>query len=313
MPLALREECKRQHGVVLIVVLWLLVLLEVLVATQAVSARVEGELVRNRVEAQRARAAAEAGLYLAIDLLARQQGKKERLLRTDGDVYRMDYNEVSVQVRVLDEAGKIDLNAAPPEMLLKLLLALTGDAQKSTQLRDAIVDWRDVDHVRRDAGAEDEEYRAEGLVYGAKDEYFDNLEELLLVLGMDGNLYVKLAAVVTVNTGAQGVNPAVAQRSVLLTIPGADTTQIDEYLQARDRHYTQGQAMPLFPVSDERYVNQNRDQLYQIHIHATTKGGATERLATLIRVSAQSASFGSMPHEILRWNANDRSVESAPQ
>lgn len=308
-----RARRSGQRGVVLVVVLWLLVLLEVLVATQTVSARTEGELVRNRVEALRARAAAEAGLYMAIDLLARQQGRKERLLRSDGDVYSVNYNEVTVRVSVLDEAGKIDLNAARPELLRNLLVSLTQDAEKGAQLSDAIVDWRDADQVRREAGAEDEEYQASGMGYGAKDEYFDNLEELLLVLGMDGELYAKLIDSVTVDTGAEGINPLVAQRRVLLAIPGVETQQVDEYLRARERYYAQAQAVPLFPLRDTKYLNQNRDQLYSIHVQAITAGGTTERLAVLSRVSAQSAREGVLPYEILRWNANHRSMVLAPQ
>ena len=298
-----------QGGVVLVVVLWLLVLLEVLVASQVVSARVESELVRNRLDALSARAAAKAGLFMAIDMLARQQqGEKERLLRTDGGVYSMDYNNISVMVSVLDEAGKIDLNAARPELLRNLLISLTQNAEKGVQISDAIVDWRDVDHVRREAGAEDEEYQTSEKAYGAKDEYFDNLEELLLVLGMDGELYTKLTAVVTVNTGDKGINPAVAQRRVLLAIPGVGTEQVDEYLQARERHYMQAQALPLFPVRDNKYISQNQDQLYSIHVQAVTAGGTTERIAALTRVSAVAAGHGALPYEILSWNANDRSA-----
>ncbi|MEN8170809.1 MAG: hypothetical protein ABFS08_11360 [Pseudomonadota bacterium] len=302
------DNVTRQRGVVLVVVLWLLVLLEVLVASQVVSARVESELVRNRVDALSARAAAEAGLFMTIDLLARQQGKKEELLRTDGGVYSMDYNNINVMVSVLDEAGKIDLNAARPELLQNLFVSLTQNAEKGVQISDAIIDWRDVDHVRREAGAEDEEYQAIDKPYGAKDEYFDNLEELLLVLGMDGDLYAKLTAIVTVNTGEKGINPAVAQRTVLLAIPGVKTEQVDVFLQARERYYTQAQAMPLFPVRDNKYINQNRDQLYSIHVKAVTPGGTTERVAALTRVSAQAARHGGLPYEIISWNANDRSA-----
>ncbi len=297
-----------QHGVVLVVVLWLLVLLTVLVASQAVSARIETELVRNRVDALYARTAAEAGLFTAIDLLAREQGREERTLRTDGAGYRMEYNGVALSVTVLDEAGKIDLNAVRPEMLRKLFVTLTGDVEKGVAVSDAILDWRDVDHVRRAAGAEDDEYRENDRVYGAKDEYLDNLEELLLVLGMDGKLYAKLTGIVTVNTGTQGINPEVAQRRVLLAVPGITSEQVELYLLARERHIADGVALPLFPIRDRNYISQNRDQLYSIHVEAVTPGGTTERIAAITRVSARSAKESGRPYEILSWNASDYSA-----
>jgi general secretion pathway protein K len=298
---------KTQRGVVLVMVLWLLVLLEVLVALQAVSARTESELVRNRIDAVKARAAAEAGLYISIDMLASRQGKKESLLRTDGGVYSMDYNTISVSVSVLDEAGKIDINAARPEFIRNLMVSLTGNADKAIQITDAILDWRDVDKVRRESGAEDEEYAAEARPYGAKDEYFDNLEELMLVLGMEDELYEKLTALVTVNTGAEGINPSVAQRSVLLAVPGVNAGQVDEYVQARRRHYTQSAPLPLFPVSDPKYINRDEGRLFTIHVETVTEEGIVERIAVLVRVSEQSSRQGAKPYEILSWNAHDRS------
>lgn len=302
-----------QRGVVLVVVLWLLVLLAVLVTSQAKSARIEGELVRNQVDALYARTAAEAGLFTMIDMLAREQAKDEWTLRTDGTPYHMEYQGVELEVSVLDEAGKIDLNAVRPEMLRKLLVSLSGEMEKGIAISDAILDWRDADHQRRESGAEDDEYREHDRAYGAKDEYLDNIEELLLVLGMDGQLYAKLMSIVTVSTGTQGINPAVAQRLVLLAIPGITAEQIDAYLLARERYYTDGGVFPAFPLHDGNYISQNRNQLYSIHVQARTQGGTSERIAAVTRVSAKSTRDGGRPYEILRWNANDHFVAQQSQ
>ncbi len=301
-----------QHGVVLVVVLWLLVLLTVLVASQAASSRVESELVRNRTAALQARSAAEAGLFMAIDLLASEQGSKVRTLRTDGARYHMSYQGVELTISVLDEAGKIDINAVPPSMLRNLLISLSGELERGRAVSDAILDWRDPDAARREFGAEDEDYQENGLPYGAKDEYLDNLEELLLVQGMDSELYAKLLGMVTVNTGAKGINPVVAQRPVLLAVPGVSMEQVDEYLLARERHFAEGGALPLFPVSDLEYVSRDRDRLYSIHVQAVTASGVTERIVVLSRVSAKRARNGGSPYELLSWDAMDFSAVSSP-
>lgn len=303
---------RSQRGVVLVVVLWLLLLMEVLVASQVVSARVESDLVTNRKEALSARAAAQAGLFMAIDMLAQQQKSKERLLRTDGGLYSMNYNDARVMVRVEDEAGKVDLNAARPELLRKLILSLSRDSENGLQVTDALLDWRDADHLRREYGAEDDDYLESDRVYGAKDEYFDDQEELLMVMGMDDALYTRLMAVTTVHTGDIGVNPLVAPRQVLRAIPGVGREQLDEYLQARDRYYTKGEAMPLFPVNDKEYISHNRDSLYTIHVEAETPGGSVARIAVVTRVSAARAKHGDLPYQIVRWNAHDRSASLQP-
>lgn len=308
----INSRCRSQNGVVLVVVLWLLVLLGVLMASLASTARVESELVRNQVEGLRARSAAEAALYTAIDLLARERGEEQRELRTDGRDYRMDYTNISVVIKVLDEAGKVDINAVRPEMLRSLIISQVRDSQRGMQITDAILDWRDADSLKRDYGAEDDEYEELGWGYEAKDEYFDNMEELLLVLGMDEELYSRLMPLITIHTGDEGVNPAVAQERVLLAIPGAETRQVREFLQARDRYYEQLQPMPTFPVQNPNYINRNRDHLYSIHVQATTESGSTERIAALVRVTLQRAKEGGKPYEIVRWHANDLSELMQP-
>lgn len=300
-----------ERGVVLVVVLWLLVLLAVLVGTQAMSARVESELVRNHLEALQARSAAEGGLFLTIDRLAIEQGQKERTLRTDGDPFALDFHGVSLSISVQDEAGKMDLNSVEPVMLRRLLIALTGSQERGVEICDAILDWRDNDAARREHGAEDEDYLKLGLPYGAKDEYLDNLEELLLVMGMDSDLYAKLLSVVTVSTGTKGINPLVAERRVLLAVPGVTPEQVDDYLRERDRYFSEHLAQPLFPVTDRNYISQGRDQLYTIHVQAQTPGGTTERIASLVRVSAVRARDDTVnPYEILSWYAVDQSAST---
>jgi hypothetical protein len=116
----------------------------------------------------------------------------------------------------------------------------------------------------------------------------------------------------TVNTGVESINPVVAQRSVLLAVPGADTRLVDEYLQARDKYYNDQQPLPLFPVQDPKYINHEQDRLYTIHVQAVTPGGTTERIAVLVRVSKQNSKYGGKPYEVLSWNANDRSSVIPP-
>lgn len=297
-----------QSGVVLVVVLWLLVLLGVMVSSLVSTTRMESELVRNQVNGVRARAAAEAGIYTAIDMLARERGEEERELRTDGRVYLMDYTDIKVELNVLDEAGKIDINAVRPEMLRSLIVPLVRDAEKAMQITDSIIDWRDADSIRHENGAEDEDYHKAGRGYGAKDEYFDNLEELLLVNGVDGELYTKLISLLTTHSGNSGVNPEVAQEQVLLAIPGVEYQKVRDYIKLRDSYYKQEAPMPIFPVQDSKYISHDRDHTYTIYVQATTQDGVSERISALVSVAPQRAKNGMLPYEILRWNSNDRTA-----
>ena len=141
--------------------------------------------------------------------------------------------EALVRVAIQDESGKIDLNAAPATLLDGLLQTAAVEARERAALVDAILDWRDKDNLRRPLGAEDEDYRAAGLTYGAKDERFDAIEELQRVLGMSAALYRELEPVLTVYSWQAKVNTRVAPRQALLASLGNDASQADALLSNR--------------------------------------------------------------------------------
>lgn len=77
-----------------------------------------------------------------------------------------------------DEASKLDLNLATREQLLALPM-VTAEAV------DAILDWRDDDDEPNDLGAESAYYGALDPAYTAKNAFFESLDELLRVRGVD--------------------------------------------------------------------------------------------------------------------------------
>ena len=61
-------------------------------------------------------------------------------------------------------------------------------AKEVEEIVDAILDWRDADHIKRLNGAERDYYRsARG--YDPKDGFFDSVQELLLVKGVTADLF----------------------------------------------------------------------------------------------------------------------------
>src|SRR5690606_23279752 len=130
--------------------------------------------------------------------------------------YEWDFNGVPVQVRVVDETGKVDLNGADQGLLAGLMAALGTGAADAERLAGAIIDWRDPDDLGQPAGAaEDPQYAAAGLPYGAKDAPFEAVSELELVLGMPADLAARMAAHVTVHAGRPRPDPNYAGGVVL--------------------------------------------------------------------------------------------------
>ncbi|HEY0503559.1 MAG TPA: type II secretion system minor pseudopilin GspK [Lysobacter sp.] len=214
----------RQHGTALILVLWLIVLLTALVGGFALAARTENLQARVLVRGLVASGAARAGLEYAVARIAQTDPRLQ--WRPDGRAYRWRYADADVEVKVIDENGKLDLNQADPVLLAALLQGAGAEASQAARLAAAIVDWRDSDPLTQPAGgAEDADYAAANLPYGAKDAEFESVAELQQVLGMTPALYARIAPHVTVYSGRVRPDPAFASAQVLNAL-GMDGEQI---------------------------------------------------------------------------------------
>src|SRR5262249_34662850 len=109
-------EKRGQRGIVLVVVLWVLALLGIVAASFQRDTRVETPVTPNLVENAKAEALADAGVQRAILGLLDPDDTKAWL--ADGTPYQFSLGEGQVRVTLQDEAGKIDLNQAPDNVLL---------------------------------------------------------------------------------------------------------------------------------------------------------------------------------------------------
>ncbi|MBJ7576009.1 type II secretion system protein GspK [Luteimonas sp. MC1828] len=204
----------RQRGVALVLVMWLVALLAALVGAYATTARIEymqGRVLHGAVVAE---SAARAGLEYALVRLQDQEPR--RAWQADGRSYRWRYGGADVELRILDESAKIDLNAADVMLLAGLFRTLGVEPSQADAVAAAIVDWRDSDSLTQaSGGAEDGQYAAAGLPYGAKDAPFDTIAEVEQVLGMTPALYALAAPHLTVFSGLEKPDERFASAEVL--------------------------------------------------------------------------------------------------
>ena len=201
--------------------------------------------------------------------------------RTDGTVYVWPFGGGQVWVSIQDEAGKIDLNAAPDELLRGLFLSaewagpdgeIVGLGEREADaLVDAIRDFADKDDLRRLNGAEDRDYADAGRPWDAKDAPFEAVEELQQVLGMTPPLYRAVAPALTVHSGSKGIDTTSAPLAVLLALPGSDAAAADAHLAAR-AEAPEG-AGPAF-LGAEGFAARSRERAYTIHAEARAQSGA---------------------------------------
>lgn len=147
----------------------------------------------------------------------------------------IELGDGDILVAVEDEERKINLNRlvlpngnAPDEQRLAVFRRLLEILDIEPSLADAVVDWLDNDDTSRVGGAESSHYLSLPFPYRAKNDFFDTLEELMLVRGMTAERFGKLSPFVTIHSSGM-VNINTAPREVLMALSaGQDAAEAGE-------------------------------------------------------------------------------------
>jgi general secretion pathway protein K len=268
---------RTSRGVALLLVLWLVALFTALVggfARTAQMERLQGSVLRDGVVAGEA---ARAGIEYALVRV----GAGDRRMRwvPDGRDYDWHYGDADVRVRIVDEMGKVDLNAADPPLLGALFRqagAAPGDADR---IAGAIVDWRDPDSLLQPSGgAEDDDYAAAGRPYGANAAPFETIAEVEQVQGMTPALYARVAPFLTVYSGNGTPDPSYAAPEVLAAM-GLDA----EGIVAQRRRWDPASDQPPPVLPGGQSLNDGGTGTNSIWSRARLRNGRETVLHAIVR------------------------------
>jgi len=176
-----------RRGTVLVVTMWITLVLAGLVLVFGRSIRVEVLTSANQLAAAQAEAVARGGLAFLLALVDGTDGTRrpgtdvscEAVPVGDGYFWLLcpdPEDDRSWHFGISDEAGKVNLNSATPEMLLKL-------PSMTDELAAAVVDWRSPDPTSSAGGAKSEYYLLLPEPYQCKSGPLETIEEILLVKG----------------------------------------------------------------------------------------------------------------------------------
>ncbi len=196
----MKEIIKSQNGIALFLVLWVLVLLTAIVGEFCYVMRTEVNIVRNFKEMTQSYYIAQAGLNRALFELIKSEtaGFKAESGNEKGKEYDEDKIEWRInadipaiafaggefEVMIGNESGKVNINKADKKLLKIMLSRFELEDLEKDVIVDSIMDWRDKDRLHHLNGAEDDYYLSLSEPYECKDDYFDSIEELLLVKGV---------------------------------------------------------------------------------------------------------------------------------
>jgi len=187
--------------------------------------------------------------------------------------------------------GLADLNSASPETLKTIIGYALEEPGRADRIVARILDWRDVDHTQLSLGAEDPDYDAAGLNYGAKDGPFNVREELQLVLGVTLDEYNAIAPFVTVYSQKASINLEVA--------PDYMTQAMSEFESSGSPTTNSELGRRIRQITTPRNSTRRGSTNFEILVEAVVKG-VISRVAASIEINRSRR--GGPKVVILAWH-----------
>ena len=287
----------REAGFAVLLTIWVLILISLMAASLGAQTLSESRIAYNRAQLAVARALADAGVSFGLSgLLDPVVGNR---WPADGRVRIVRYGGGSIDIRVQDEAGKLDLNAAPIELIVGLMHVLAIDDGSIANLTNAILGRRrqyaaGLTDAAKAAATEDETPLAAAVRLP-----FATVSELRLAAQPPQSVYDRLRPFVTVYTGSDRINTMTAPEAVLLALPGIRPEEVYAYVVARQA-LTAGDSDQTLPqISGINKFSEN-GELRAVTITATA---TTDRGAVYAReaVFALALERPRNPYTLLQW------------
>ena len=234
----------RHAGSVLVLTVWILLVLSVLALAVGAGVSANIETARFLRDSSIAYYAARAGVESAeawagsanesVDPGATGAGRLYRDVKVgDGvfDVFHLEpgaEGKVATNSGVADEEGKVNLNFATNEVgrqAIRSLLETAGniDFETADGIAACVADWVDTNDIPMPNGAESADYEKRVRAYSCHNGPMDDIQELMLVKGMNRALFRKAVPYLTV-CGTDGrINLNTAGPVVLMGLAGART------------------------------------------------------------------------------------------
>ncbi len=176
----------RRKGLIIVAVLWVVMILNVIVATVGHNSRLDIKVRQVRTEEFRCKWACRAGIERAIGLLNEDLRDSDSLedlwSNNDEDLNNVSLERCRFSVRVIDESSKLNINTVTRGQLLAL-------PNMEPYIADAIIDWRDDDDTVSGEGVEGGYYRNLPFRYAIRNGAFKTIRELLLVKDVTQELF----------------------------------------------------------------------------------------------------------------------------
>jgi general secretion pathway protein K len=297
-PVRHESAATSEQGFVLVAVLWLLAALALLVTVFAVHLSNSARALSLNDGALKTEALVSAGIELAAYRLQLADEDK----RPSQDAFHVRLSGADLAVSVMTEAVRVDLNAAPKELLAGLLTVLGASEDDAKEGADRIIGWR-TKAGSDDASKEEALYQAAGRTYGPRQAPFAHVNELALVLNLSPALVERALPYVTVFSGAAGVDVMMAPPEVIAALPGMTPLKLKQFLGDRGSLVNDTAAIAAALGSAGGNATEQKSKAYRILVRLRFPGG--RETASEVVIGLQSKDN---PYHVLSWQ-NDVPVK----
>lgn len=168
-------------------------------------------------------------------------------------------------------------------------------AETQQTILDSLLDWRDEDDLKRLAGAEEEDYRAQDLSYGPSNGLMNSVSELARVNGLTSAEYEALQSSMTVYSGQSRIDITSAPRRVLASLPAMDSSMTDSIINERA---TGNKHIDLTQISAEtrKYIGAGQNEFIRISSFAEVNSSVSGIIA-VIKLEATER----LPVTVMSW------------
>jgi len=288
---SLSRRATNNDGFVIVAVLWILGALAALVSIYSLYVVESASTFAAHTDKLRADALVTAALELTAYRLTTPAEP-----RVSHGSFDFRLGPAKTTVAFHPENARIDLNAAPKELLSGLFVGLGARSNDAQEYADRIVAWRTA--PSKADTSEASSYRDSGLKYVPRGGPFPHVNELMFVRGLPTTLAERALPFVTVHSGSPQVNVIVAAPRVVAALPGMTPDRLNAFLAQRELAPGLGQALLLQLGTSRGYATSEGSKASRVEVSTIFDNGRRFNAEIVIVMTEQ----GNEPYMVLSFN-----------
>lgn len=271
-----------RRGFALLAVIWGVGIISLLIVSFMSNSRLRLQMAHNIASATQASVIADGVANMVVMKLLSERDQiatQPEAPVHDGAPRFCVFEGAAIAVGVEDEGGKIDINAAAPDLLKAALTGLGADPRGAEMIANAIVAYRT---AAEGVGAPSFAAPAGDKPFGPKRALFQTVMELDQVSGIDASLFRELVPFVTVQSHSPGLDFRAAPPALFAALVGRSPQEVRALIEAPFPNALNRKD----PRINAAFNQQGEHGAFLIHVEALLATGQTAAKDTLVDLRA---------------------------